>query len=134
MSVTLAGGLADLTAASYSSCQNAWYNFCRRGGFLHLLHKSVVPDPLDAELVMLLFCSRLDSLGLDAETVCIYASAVRSLHVDAMGSVPWEPGHRFKRLLKRALWRAKRRRGGVEKRAPITRRILLQWRRWFDLS
>jgi hypothetical protein len=133
MSVTLAGGLAESTTASYSSGHNAWHNFCRRGGFPHLLHKSVVPDPLDAELVMLLFCSHLDMLGLDAETVCSYASAVRSLHVDSMGSVPWEPGHRLKRL-KRSLRRAKRRRGGVEKRAPITRRILLQWRRWFDLS
>jgi hypothetical protein len=133
VSVDLAGALAVNSTLTYTSAQRKWFDFCKRAGVPPILHRSVVPDPLEAELIVMMFCSFCRLEGVDGDSVSTYVSGVRSLHIDAIGVAPWEPGHRLKRL-RRSLRKEKKRRGGVEKRAPITRQILMLWRRWFDLS
>ena len=97
VSVDLAGALAVNSTLTYTSAQRKWFDFCKRAGAPPILHRSVVPDPLEAELIVMMFCSFCRLEGVDGDSVSTYVSGVRSLHIDAIGVAPWEPGHRLKR-------------------------------------
>ena len=131
LSVNLGRAHAVSTDASYNSGLNAWFRFCHQGQVPNLLTRALVPDPMEAELVVMMFAQHLFNAGLSAkQTIRGYVAAVRDFHVKRLGFIPWEPALRLKLLLK-SLRRLEKRR--VEKRAAVSLRILRLWRPFFDL-
>ena len=120
------------TDATYNSALRAWFSFCHAGKFPILLSREAIPDPLEAELVVMLFAQHLFNSGTvnAKKSIPVYLSAVRDLHVKRVGFMPWRDGLRLPLLLK-SLVRLEMRR--VQKRAAVSLRILRLWRPFFDL-
>ena len=132
LSVNIAKAHAVRTDATYNSGLRAWFSFCHSGALPNLLTREAVPDPLEAELIIMLFAQHLFNGGTvnAKKTIPVYLAAVRDYHVKRIGIVPWRDALRLPLFLK-SLARLDSRR--VQKRAAVTLRILRLWRPLFDL-
>ena len=132
LSVNITKAHAVRTDATYNSGLRAWFAFCHYGALPNLLSREAVPDPLEAELIVMMFAQHLFNGGTVSakKTIPVYLAAVRDYHVKRTGIMPWKDALRLPLFLK-SLARLDKRR--VQKRAPVTLRILRLWRPLFDL-
>ena len=84
-------GIRMSTSRTYSSGQKRYFNFCNA--------YDLRPLPGDED-TLLLFVAYLHQDNLKAETIRVYLSAVRSLHIEEGYGNPLEKTHRLSRALR----------------------------------